>query len=331
MRRPIVVHNPVSHTIGAFDGASQSAEIVNPESNTSTEPEIGVDNREDQSNTVNPEKPQTAKPAAGYSATSSNIPPIPMAYFNEQDKIKREADSRENAVTENTHIPFTFTEVSPVLSVEAPRKAKPVGGRLNNLSEDVDLAQVSSNVCLTSLEISPANDPPVNDPSVNDSFIIDPPVNDYLVNDPPINITPTQETMTAHHGRATRASLDDTSSASDAGGRRTPRPVQRITHNGLLEFKASPIKIEGDHMLAGENRRKVSLGLPINVPKPLETPPHVVTQSSPSTPVERDDLQYQQRHTFIGPASLEEFLENLEISPTYTTTRRAVLKAFGKI
>jgi len=40
------------------------------------------------------------------------------------------------------------------------------------------------------------------------------------------------------------------------------------------------------------------------------------------------ELEYKHRHTFIGTASLDDFLEVLDLTPSHTTTKPAVIKAF---
>lgn len=40
------------------------------------------------------------------------------------------------------------------------------------------------------------------------------------------------------------------------------------------------------------------------------------------------ELEYKHRHTFIGTASLDDFLEVLDVSPAHTTSKAAVVRAF---
>ncbi|CAO2655735.1 Nn.00g045380.m01.CDS01 [Neocucurbitaria sp. VM-36] len=109
---------------------------------------------------------------------------------------------------------------------------------------------------------------------------------------------------------------------------------------------------------ADRHRRKVSLGLPLRgisiTPESLKHPsfdPRCTLDTPPQTPAhdrattaalkqkERDlasaalkqkerDLEYKHRHTFIGTASLDDFLEVLDVSNAYTTTKAAVARAF---
>ncbi|OAL53789.1 hypothetical protein IQ07DRAFT_502245 [Pyrenochaeta sp. DS3sAY3a] len=108
------------------------------------------------------------------------------------------------------------------------------------------------------------------------------------------------------------------------------------------------------------HRRKVSLGLPLrsltgrpdsfhhpNIASicgaPPDTPPQTpATDRATSNALkqrERElaaasqkqkerDLEYKHRHTFIGTASLDDFLEVLDISPQHMTTKASVVRAF---
>lgn len=46
---------------------------------------------------------------------------------------------------------------------------------------------------------------------------------------------------------------------------------------------------------------------------------------------EEREMEYRHRHTFIGTASLDEFLELLEISPSHCVSQRAVVRAFVQL
>ncbi|KAF2799695.1 hypothetical protein K505DRAFT_230443, partial [Melanomma pulvis-pyrius CBS 109.77] len=83
------------------------------------------------------------------------------------------------------------------------------------------------------------------------------------------------------------------------------------------------------------HRRKISLALPIKVrpvrhqiPLPAPTPPTVPEKTAPASSQVERELEYQHRHTFIGTASLDDFLEVLELSQDHTTTKSKVAKAF---
>jgi hypothetical protein len=40
------------------------------------------------------------------------------------------------------------------------------------------------------------------------------------------------------------------------------------------------------------------------------------------------ELEYNHRHTFIGTASLNDFLNSPDVAPIYTTTKRHIVKTF---
>ncbi|KAH7349027.1 hypothetical protein BKA66DRAFT_516660 [Pyrenochaeta sp. MPI-SDFR-AT-0127] len=108
------------------------------------------------------------------------------------------------------------------------------------------------------------------------------------------------------------------------------------TNEGLLQLQANPTK--GPRPGQG-HQRKVSLGLPIKSPtaqaqrldnsspssKSFKSPP---SRAPPSWIQQERDLEYKHRHTFIGTASLDDFLEVLDVSPEHTTTKAAVVRAF---
>jgi hypothetical protein len=129
-----------------------------------------------------------------------------------------------------------------------------------------------------------------------------------------------------------------------------PLRARTKTNEGLLQLQANPTKHE--RPTPGHERR-VSIGIPL---KPavaneglqrskfgslIDTPPQ--TPKTPRTPRNRApeksgpaatlrqkerDLEYKHRHTFIGTASLDDFLEVLDVSQEHTTTKAAVGKAF---
>lgn len=133
---------------------------------------------------------------------------------------------------------------------------------------------------------------------------------------------------------------------SVANARRISRelPVRAKTSEGLLQLQANPSKPQRP---AGGHKRRISLGLPIKAPTSApETPVTAVTPSprsatlssrpnrtsEPPSPAalnqQERDLEYKHRHTFIGTASLDDFLEVLEVTPQHTCTKSAVGKAF---
>lgn len=129
-----------------------------------------------------------------------------------------------------------------------------------------------------------------------------------------------------------------------------PLRARTKTNEGLLQLQANPSKPE---RAPPGHERRISLGIPL---KPaiaqeglqrskfgslIDTPPQ--TPKTPRTPRQRApeksgpaatlrqkerDLEYKHRHTFIGTASLDDFLEVLEVSQGHTTTKAAVGKAF---
>ncbi|KAH5484663.1 hypothetical protein HBI31_162940 [Parastagonospora nodorum] len=128
-----------------------------------------------------------------------------------------------------------------------------------------------------------------------------------------------------------------------------PLGARTKTNEGLLQLQANPAKPER----TPKHERRISVGIPL---KPavaneglqrskfgslMDTPPQ--TPKTPRTPRQRApeksgpaatlrqkerDLEYKHRHTFIGTASLDDFLEVLEVSHEHTTTKAAVGKAF---
>ncbi|KAF1980066.1 hypothetical protein BU23DRAFT_444461, partial [Bimuria novae-zelandiae CBS 107.79] len=84
-----------------------------------------------------------------------------------------------------------------------------------------------------------------------------------------------------------------------------------------------------------EHRRKISLRLPVNASKPqlarARRPSLSIEGGGQSIQAAEHELAYKQRHTYIGTASLEDFLEVLEVTPTYGTTKKHVVKAFVKL
>ncbi|KAF2827768.1 hypothetical protein CC86DRAFT_369026 [Ophiobolus disseminans] len=131
-----------------------------------------------------------------------------------------------------------------------------------------------------------------------------------------------------------------------------PLRARTKTNEGLLQLQANPSKAERP---TSQHERRISLGIPL---KPaitqteglqrskfgslIDTPPQ--TPRTPRTPRSRApeksgpaatlrqkerDLEYKHRHTFIGTASLDDFLEVLDVSSEeHTTTKAAVGKAF---
>jgi hypothetical protein len=123
-----------------------------------------------------------------------------------------------------------------------------------------------------------------------------------------------------------------------------PLRARTKTNEGLLQLQANPTKPERP---PPGHERRISLGIPIKgavaqkFGSLMDTPPQ--TPKTPRTPRNRApeksgpaatlrqkerDLEYKHRHTFIGTASLDDFLEVLDVSDDHTTTKAAVGKAF---
>jgi hypothetical protein len=122
-----------------------------------------------------------------------------------------------------------------------------------------------------------------------------------------------------------------------------PLHARRKTNDGLLEFKANPVRSDrrdGPNYTI-THRRKISLGIPVNInyagpaiPSATSTPTSSDSFKTPepepcSFEREEKELEYKHHHTFIGTASLNDFLENLEVSLVRNTTTKAkVIKAY---
>lgn len=154
-------------------------------------------------------------------------------------------------------------------------------------------------------------------------------------------IGPTQEAMTLREANG-HASSDDDNSSGDTGAKPNLGRARRITKGGIFDFKASPLKTDSGNLGRKEDRRKLSVKLPVNVSKPqsAQSRQMIPRSNSPaastedgslsSTEAEERVMEYKHRHIFIGTASLDDFLEILEVTPRHTTTRESVVKAFGK-
>ncbi|KAL5396307.1 hypothetical protein PMIN02_003343 [Paraphaeosphaeria minitans] len=155
-------------------------------------------------------------------------------------------------------------------------------------------------------------------------------------------IRPAQEGVALDRGFAQHSSTSDyASSSGDSVSKPHVSRTRRITNDGILELKASPFKVGPARVPSKEHRRKVSLKLPINVATPQRAYARPSTQPTQSAYASTEDsavalyeaeereLEYKHRHIFIGTASLDDFLEILEVTPTYTTSKRQAVKAFG--
>ena len=139
-----------------------------------------------------------------------------------------------------------------------------------------------------------------------------------------------QKQAQASHRRA-----PSTTSSGRSAKPGVPLRVRSRTSEGIIELRTGTLFTVTPGKGAGQHRRRISLGLPINTHQSQ----HCLSQRSPSpsTIFEQDpsasvreecELEYQHRHTFIGTASLDDFLELLELSPDYMTNKTLVSKAF---
>lgn len=144
--------------------------------------------------------------------------------------------------------------------------------------------------------------------------------------------------LTPRHARHRRIVSTD-SAVKPVPKRSVPIKNRRVTNDGIVEFKAKAdagASKEHSSMAPPEkpSRRKISVAIPVKVQPaqpPLPTPlsaSTLVNEVPPETEKEERELEYKHRHTFIGTASLDDFLELLELSSAHTTTKRQVAKAF---
>jgi hypothetical protein len=150
-----------------------------------------------------------------------------------------------------------------------------------------------------------------------------------------------EDTVTKGHSQTRRSPFYGFAPGSMGTPSRVLGDRQR-TDEGLLELRAntskesmSPIRV---------HRRKVSLNLPVRhkgtnsrifqFPSPRSRWSNNPSQMTNQTPAaitfaqEERELEYKHRHTFIGTASLDVFLEILEMAASHTVTMTAVIKAF---
>jgi hypothetical protein len=123
-----------------------------------------------------------------------------------------------------------------------------------------------------------------------------------------------------------------------------PLRARAKTNDGMLQLKASSTRDHSSTItMRSRHRRKVSLNIPI---KPSHTQlqnlqhpnlsgwtasyraPEADNEASVILTPEERELEYKHRHTFIGTASLDDFLETLELSDEHTTTKAAVIRSF---
>jgi hypothetical protein len=120
-------------------------------------------------------------------------------------------------------------------------------------------------------------------------------------------------------------------------------PLRAKTNEGLLQLQANTSKPQRP---ANTHQRRISLGLPIKAATAQNenirhqspttrslhpsTPKKLPKKSGPTSAIQQErDLEYKHRHTFIGTASLDDFLEVLDVSPEHNiTNKEAVIRAF---
>jgi hypothetical protein len=122
-----------------------------------------------------------------------------------------------------------------------------------------------------------------------------------------------------------------------------PLHARRKTNDGLLGFRANPVRSDrrDSPNRTINHRRKMSLGIPVNVRSTFPAIPSLTSTPTSSdsfkTPEpepcsferKEKELEYKHHHTFIGTASLNDFLENLDVSLVRNTTTKAkVIKAY---
>ena len=120
-------------------------------------------------------------------------------------------------------------------------------------------------------------------------------------------------------------------------------PLRAKTNEGLLQLQANTSKPQRS---ANTHQRRISLGLPIkaaNAPSENQrlssptntrslhpaTPKRLSKKTGTATAIQQErDLEYKHRHTFVGTASLDDFLEVLDVSPDHITNKDAIIRAF---
>jgi hypothetical protein len=120
-------------------------------------------------------------------------------------------------------------------------------------------------------------------------------------------------------------------------------PLRAKTNEGLLQLQANTSKPQRP---ANTHQRRISLGLPIKAANAQNenprhhspttrslhpsTPKKLPKKTGPTSAIQQErDLEYKHRHTFIGTASLDDFLEVLDVSPENNiTNKEAVIRAF---
>lgn len=141
--------------------------------------------------------------------------------------------------------------------------------------------------------------------------------------------------------------LSSDTASSTARTLSMPLQERAKTDDGMLQLKANASKTSSSLFAPRRgHRRKISLNLPVNTsvttPERSHHRRNFSTRwfESPCRPLSRItitpqsssqgelELEYKHRHTFIGTACLDDFLELLEVNMVHDTTRHAVTKTF---
>ncbi|KAJ4291960.1 hypothetical protein N0V90_009858 [Kalmusia sp. IMI 367209] len=298
----ITVQTPAIGRIGGnMDGASQSAEIVTPGKESPMEEQASIENLPGAAAHLHIETEPQSQSRLSTSLTSGLPMPMPLG------------DHGDNASTLSV-----FDEDTQKLPDEETEKLT-----------DEDAKQLSNE-----------NTKDMINGNTNNMFDEDTKELWQTLGEAKIEFHSLPSDLKHPHSSThLSASSDQIGSSFDSGGKPKLHRARRITNDSVLELKASPAKLGQVKSPAKQHRRKVSLKLPVNVRKPQHGPPPLKTLT-PSPVLDEDtlalyereerELEYKHRHIFIGTASLDDFLEILEVHPsTYITTKRQVTKAFG--
>ncbi|OAL56245.1 hypothetical protein IQ07DRAFT_2047 [Pyrenochaeta sp. DS3sAY3a] len=124
-----------------------------------------------------------------------------------------------------------------------------------------------------------------------------------------------------------------------------PLRVRARTTEGTLRFRANAARITSANTPVTQHRSRISLNLPINTATSSDAPWQSRRGSMSTNPpvhytsaemdMDQDtlaarecELEYKQRRIFIGAASLDDFLDLLDVSPSFTTTKDSIARAF---
>lgn len=139
--------------------------------------------------------------------------------------------------------------------------------------------------------------------------------------------------------------LPDISIPSGASATHSPKlslGERARMNDGMLKLKANSTKNANAEIRTNRHWRKLSLNIPIRPAHgqlahvestasgdmSAHKAPFYETRKSLSMSLQERELEYKHRHTYIGTASLDDFLETLYISSEHTVSKRAIIKAF---